>query len=46
MILNSAVYVKERKKGSKTEMCGGNLSLAKKVKMVNKPNKTYPIGGR
>jgi hypothetical protein len=38
--------VKESKKGSKTEMCGENLSLAKELKVVNKPNTTYPVGGR
>jgi hypothetical protein len=30
--------VKESKKGSKTEMCGKNLSLAKELKVVNEPN--------
>jgi hypothetical protein len=34
------------KKGSKTEMCGENLSLAKELKVVNEPNTTYPVGGR
>jgi hypothetical protein len=38
--------VKESKKGSKPEMCGENLSLAKESKVVNKLNTTYPIGGR
>jgi hypothetical protein len=38
--------VKESKKGSKTEMCGKNLSLAKELKVVNEPNMTYPVGGR
>jgi hypothetical protein len=38
--------VKESKKGSKTEMCGENLSLAKELKVVNEPNMTYPVGGR
>jgi hypothetical protein len=38
--------VKESKKGSKTEMCGENLSLAKELKVVNEPNTTYPVGGR
>jgi hypothetical protein len=33
--------VKESKKGSKIEMCGENLSLAKELKMVNEPNTTY-----
>jgi hypothetical protein len=37
--------VKESKKGSKIEMCGGNLSLAKELKVVNEPNTIYPIGG-
>jgi hypothetical protein len=36
--------MKESKKGSKTEMCGENLSLAKELKVVNEPNTTY--GGR
>jgi hypothetical protein len=30
--------VKESKKESKTEMCDENLSLAKELKVVNKPN--------
>jgi hypothetical protein len=34
--------VKESKKG----ICGENLSLAKELKVVNEPNKTYPVGGR
>jgi hypothetical protein len=38
--------VKESKKGSKTEMCGENLSLAKELKVVNEPNTTYPVGSR
>jgi hypothetical protein len=38
--------VKESKKGSKTEMCGENLSPAKELKVVNEPNTTYPVGGR
>jgi hypothetical protein len=38
--------VKESKKGSKTEMCGDNLSLAKELKVVNEPNTTCPVGGR
>jgi hypothetical protein len=38
--------VKESKKGSKTEMCGENLSLAKELKAVNEPNTTYPIESR
>jgi hypothetical protein len=38
--------VKESKKGSKIEICGENLSLAKELKVVNEPNTTYPIGGR
>jgi hypothetical protein len=38
--------VKESKKGSKTEMCGENLSLAKELMVVNEPNTTYPVGGR
>jgi hypothetical protein len=38
--------VKESKKGSKTEMCGENLSLAKELKVVNEPNMTYSVGGR
>jgi hypothetical protein len=38
--------VKESKKGSKTEICGENLSLAKELKVVNEPNTTYPVGGR
>jgi hypothetical protein len=38
--------VKESKKGSKTEMCGENLSLAKELKVVNESNTTYPVGGR
>jgi hypothetical protein len=38
--------VKESNKGSKTEMCGENLSLAKELKVVNKPNTTYPVEGR
>jgi hypothetical protein len=38
--------VKESKKGSKTEICGENLSLAKELKVVNEPNTTYPIGDR
>jgi hypothetical protein len=38
--------VKESKKGSKTEMCDENLSLAKELKVVNEPNTTYPVGGR
>jgi hypothetical protein len=38
--------VKESKKGSKTEMCGENLSLAKELNVVNEPNTTYPVGGR
>jgi hypothetical protein len=38
--------VKESKKGSKTEMCGENLSLAKELKVVNKPNTIYPVRGR
>jgi hypothetical protein len=38
--------VKESKKGSKTEMCGENLSLAKELKVVNEPNTTYPIESR
>jgi hypothetical protein len=38
--------VKESKKGSKTKMCGENLSLAKELKVVNEPNMTYPLGGR
>jgi hypothetical protein len=42
MILNSAAYVKESKKGSKTEIYGKNLSLAKELKVVNEPNTTYP----
>jgi hypothetical protein len=37
--------VKESKKGSKTEMCGEKLSLAKELKMVNEPNTTYLVGG-
>jgi hypothetical protein len=35
--------VKESKKGSKTELCGENLSLAKELKVVNEPNMTYHI---
>jgi hypothetical protein len=38
--------VKESKKGSKTEILGENLSLAKELKVVNEPNTTYPVGGR
>jgi hypothetical protein len=38
--------VKESKKGSKTEICGENLSLAKELKVVNEPNTTYPVGDR
>jgi hypothetical protein len=38
--------VKESKKGSKTEMCGENLSLAKELKVVNEPSTTYPVEGR
>jgi hypothetical protein len=38
--------VKESKKGSKTEMCGENLSLAKELKVVNETNMTYPVEGR
>jgi hypothetical protein len=38
--------VKKSKKGSKTEMCGKNLSLAKELKVVNEPNTTYHVGGR
>jgi hypothetical protein len=38
--------VKESKKGSKTEMCCENLSLAKKLKVVNESNTTYTVGGR
>jgi hypothetical protein len=38
--------VKESKKGSKTEMCGENLSRAKELKVVNEPNMTYPFRGR
>jgi hypothetical protein len=38
--------VKESKKGSKTEMCGENLSLAKELKVVNEPNTAYPVGGQ
>jgi hypothetical protein len=38
--------VKESKKGSKTEICGENLSLAKELKVVNEPNTTYPVRGR
>jgi hypothetical protein len=38
--------VKESKKGSKIEMCDENLSLAKKLKVVNESNTTYPIGDR
>jgi hypothetical protein len=38
--------VKESKKGSKREMCGENLSLAKELKVVNEPNTTYLVGGR
>jgi hypothetical protein len=38
--------MKESKNGSKTEMCGENLSLAKELKVVNEPNTTYPVGGR
>jgi hypothetical protein len=38
--------MKKGKKGSKTEMCGENLSLAKELKMINEPNMTYPVGGR
>jgi hypothetical protein len=38
--------VKESKKGSKAEMCGENISLAKELKVVNEPNTTYPVGGR
>jgi hypothetical protein len=37
--------VKESKKGSKTEICGEKLSLAKELKVVNEPNTTYPVGG-
>jgi hypothetical protein len=37
--------MKESKKGSKTEMCGENVSLAKELKMVNEPNTTYSIRG-
>jgi hypothetical protein len=38
--------VKESKKGSKTEMWGEKLSLAKELKVVNEPNMTYSVGGR
>jgi hypothetical protein len=38
--------VKESKKGSKTEIRGENLSLAKELKVVNEPITTYPVGGR
>jgi hypothetical protein len=38
--------VRESKKGSKTEMYGEKLSLAKELKVVNEPNTTYPVGDR
>jgi hypothetical protein len=38
--------VKESKKGSKREMCGKNLSLAKELEVVNEPNTAYPVKGR
>jgi hypothetical protein len=38
--------VKESKKGSKIEMCGENVSLAKELKVANEPNTTYPVGGQ
>jgi hypothetical protein len=38
--------VNESKKGSKIEICGKNLSLAKELKVVNEPNTPYPVGGR